>query len=66
MTEGKVKWFNKQKGFGYIEKSDGGEVFFDQTVVQETDLEKLSFGKRIIFDIVHGPRGSEAGEIKML
>jgi len=66
MAEGKIKWFNEQKGFGYIEKDGGEEVFFDQTAIQETGIKKPSFGQRVSFDIVHGPKGTEAGNIKFL
>ena len=66
MAEGKVKWFNEQKGFGHIEKVDGGEVFFFKTAIQEAGIKKLSFDQRVSFDIVHGPTGTVAEDIKHL
>jgi len=66
MAEGKVKWFNEQRGFGHIEKVGGGEVFFFQTAIQEAGIKKLSFGQRVSFDIVQGPTGTVAENIKLL
>ena len=66
MSEGKVKWFNAKEGFGYIEIDDGGDVFVDQTAIQRTGLKKLTFGQRVSFDLVQGPQGSVAENIKVL
>jgi len=66
MAEGKVKWFNEKKGFGYIEKDGGGDIFFDQTGIKETGIKNLSFGQRVSFDIVQGPTGTVAEDIKLL
>jgi len=66
MAEGKIKWFNEQKGFGYIEKDGVEELFFDHTAILETGVKKPSFGRRVSFDIVQGPKGTEAGNIKFL
>ena len=66
VPEGKVKWFNKQKGFGYIEMDGGGDVFFEQTAIQNTGLKRLIFDQLVNLDIVQGPQGSVAKNVKVL
>jgi len=66
MAKGKVKWFNEKKGFGYIETDSDGDVFFEQTAIRETGLKKLTFGQLVSFDLVQGPQGSVAENIKVL
>ncbi|AFM43442.1 cold shock protein [Desulfosporosinus acidiphilus SJ4] len=60
---GKVKWFNKQKGYGFIEQENGQDVFVHfQSVVGE-GFRTLEEGQNVEFDIVHGPRGEQASNV---
>ena len=66
MASGTVKWFNAQKGYGFIQPSDGGKyVFVHISAVEQTGLSNLSEGQKIQFDIVTTDRGkTAAGNLK--
>ncbi len=68
MTQGKVKWFNASKGFGFIEPDEGGsDVFVHITAVQEAGLKELSEGQHIEYDLLPAKNGKEcAMNIKAL
>jgi CspA family cold shock protein len=66
VAKGKVKWFNETESFGYIEMDDGGDVFVDRTAIQKTGLKTLTFGQLVNFDLVRGPQGSVAENVKVL
>jgi len=54
MSEGKVKWFNERKGFGFIEKDGGGDLFVHHGAIQAEGFKTLSEGQRVSFDVVEG------------
>jgi cold shock protein len=65
MSEGKVKWFNESKGFGFIEKNDGGDIFVHFSAIQSGGFKTLTEGQSVSFDIVQGNKGPAAGNVKL-
>ena len=63
MSEGRVKWFNESKGFGFIEKNDGGDIFVHFSAIQSSGLKTLTEGQAVRFDIVQGKKGPAAENV---
>jgi cold shock protein len=63
MSEGKVKWFNESKGFGFIEKNDGGDIFVHFSAIQTTGFKTLTEGQSVSFDVVAGKKGPAAENV---
>ncbi|EAX46868.1 cold-shock DNA-binding domain protein [Thermosinus carboxydivorans Nor1] len=63
---GKVKWFNAEKGYGFIEREDGGDVFVHFSAIQEQGFKSLTEGQTVEFDIVEGTRGPQAANVVKL
>ena len=66
MSEGKVKWFNEKKGFGFIERDEGGDVFVHFSAIEDTGFRTLQEGQRVSFEVEKGPKGPAAKNVKAL
>jgi len=66
MAEGTVKWFNEKKGFGFIEKDGGGDIFVHFSAIQAGGFKTLREGQRVSFDVSEGEKGPAAVNVKPL
>ncbi|MEW6570629.1 MAG: cold-shock protein [Nitrospirota bacterium] len=63
MTKGTVKWFNESKGYGFITRDEGGDVFAHYSSIEGNGFKTLSEGDRVSFDVVNGEKGPKATNI---
>ncbi len=66
MATGSVKWFNDAKGFGFISQEGGEDVFVHHTAIQAEGFRTLTQGDRVEFDVVQGPKGLQAANVRKL
>jgi len=66
MQNGKVKWFNNEKGFGFIEVEGGDDVFVHFSAIQGDGFKSLEEGQEVSFEIVEGNRGPQASNVLKL
>ena len=63
MSEGKVKWFNDSKGFGFIEQENGKDIFVHHSAIQAEGFKSLQEGDRVKFDVENGAKGPTATNV---
>lgn len=66
MKKGNVKWFNDQKGFGFITQEDGPDVFVHFSALQGEGYKSLSEGQAVEFEVTQGPKGPQASRVRAL
>ena len=66
MSNGIVKWFNDQKGYGFIEQEEGGDVFVHHSAINASGFRSLKEGDRVSFDVEQGPKGPSASNVTVL
>lgn len=63
---GTVKWFNEKKGFGFIEREDGDDVFVHFSAIQGNGFRSLEEGQQVEFEIQQGPKGLQAAQVTVV
>lgn len=64
MPEGRVKWFNAAKGYGFIDGGDGGDIFVHYSVIQKDGYRTLREGEAVDYEVVQGPKGLQAVNVQ--
>jgi CspA family cold shock protein len=66
MARGIVKWFNENKGYGFIRQEDGPDVFVHFSAIREDGFKTLTEGQEVQFDITQGDKGLQASDVRKL
>ena len=66
MVQGKVKWFNDAKGFGFVQQDGGPDVFVHYTAIAADGFRSLAEGDRVEFEVKQGPKGLQAANVKKI
>lgn len=64
MPTGEVKWFNNTKGYGFIRKEDGSDIFVHFSAIQGDGYKTLEQGQRVTFEVGSGPKGPQAEQVQ--
>ncbi len=65
-TTGRVKWFDEKKGFGFIERENGNDVFVHFRAIEGQGFKTLAEGQEVEFDVEDGPKGPQAANVKAI
>ncbi|HRW35918.1 MAG: cold-shock protein [Thermotogota bacterium] len=66
MVKGTVKWFNTQKGYGFITKEDGEDVFVHYSAIKTEGFKNLEEGQKVEFEVQEGSKGPQAAEVSVV
>ena len=66
MAQGSVKWFNNEKGYGFIAVDDGQDVFVHYSAIQSDGYKSLEENQRVEFEVVQGPKGPQADSVRVV
>lgn len=66
MEQGTVKWFNDAKGYGFVSRTSGEDVFVHFSAIQSSGFKSLQEGQAVQFDVVKGPKGLQAENVQLL
>jgi CspA family cold shock protein len=66
MAQGKVKWFNDAKGFGFVQQDGGPDVFVHYTAIASEGLRSVAEGDRVEFEVKQGPKGLQAANVRKI
>ena len=66
MEQGTVKWFNNSKGYGFIERPDGDDVFVHYKAIVAEGFKSLDEGDKVEFEVEEGPKGLQAANVKKI
>ena len=66
MPEGTVKWFSEKKGYGFIERDEGGDIFVHYSAIDTPGFKTLAEGDRVSFGVEEGDRGPKARDVKKI
>jgi CspA family cold shock protein len=65
MEQGTVKWFNDAKGFGFLSRANGEDVFVHFSAIQSVGFKSLQEGQAVVFDVTKGPKGLQAENVRI-
>ncbi|MDH5559837.1 MAG: cold-shock protein [Deltaproteobacteria bacterium] len=66
MANGTVKWFNDNKGFGFIEQESGADIFVHHSAINSSGFKSLNEGDKVTFDIEEGQKGAAAANVQVI
>jgi CspA family cold shock protein len=66
MAQGTVKWFNSEKGYGFIEQEGGPDLFVHYSAIQGSGYRSLEDGQAVEFEVTQGPKGPQADQVRRI
>ena len=66
MATGTVKWFNAEKGYGFIQREGGSDLFVHYTAIQGSGYRSLEEGQAVEFEVTQGPKGDQAQDVRVI